>query len=204
MKYVKKLRRRPWTIPGQADFNFDDCYIKNFPPLDLSKYEGDRNYEFYKLQNDLLLEYNKTGKTNKKILWQMFPYIEGVVESLAKKNVCTGCVVPDFEGKSLEASSRILKHYEAFPYFRAEKLENVAFHKVREVFLDGNLQLNERATDFNYVMELQLEKEKENKQRNKHEEKTVREIKAERLEEQEQKEIKEFYYWQQYHKKKEI
>ena len=192
---------KSWRIKGQNEFDFSDCYIKNYPPLDLSKYTKDRNYEFYKLQNDLLLEYNKTGKTNKKILWQMFPYIEGVVESLAKKNVCAGCVVPDFEGKSLEASSRILKHYEAFPYFRAEKLENVAFHKVREVFLDGNLRINERAKDFNYVMELQLEKEKENKQRNKPNEKTVKEIKAERLEEQEQREIKEFHYWQQRHKK---
>ena len=160
MKYVKKLKRRPWTIPGQNDFDFEDCYIQNYPPLDLSKYEGDRNYNFYKLQNDLLIEYNKTGETNKKTLWEMFPYVEGVVESLAKKNVCAGCVVPDFEGKSFEASIRVLNHYERFPYFRAKKLENVAFHKVREVFLDGNLQLNERTRDFDYVLELEREREK--------------------------------------------
>lgn len=201
MKYVKKLKRRPWNIPGQNDFNFDDCYIQNYPPLDLSQYEGDRNREFYKLQNDLLLEYNRTGQTDKNILWKMYPYIEGVVESLAKKNVCAGCKVPDFDEKCLEATSRIMKHYEAFPYFRAGKLENVAFHKVREVFLDGNLRINERATDFSYIMELQLEKEKENNNKNKREEKTVGEIKAERVEEQELKEIKEFHYWQKNHKK---
>ena len=89
--------------------------------------------------------------------------------------------------------------YEAFPYFRAEKLENVAFHKVREVFLDGNLQLNERARDFNYLMELQLEKE--TKTKNKPEEKTAKEIEQEKKEEQELKEIKEFHYWQINHKK---
>jgi hypothetical protein len=92
-----------------------------------------------------------------------------------------------------------MKHYEAFPYFRAEKLENVAFHKVREVFLDGNLQLNERARDFNYLMELQLEKE--DKQKNNIDEKTVKEIEQDRKEEQELKEIKEFHYWQKNHKK---
>ena len=160
MKYVKKLKRQPWTIPGQNDFDFSECYIKNYPPLDLSKYEGDRNKEFYKLQNDLLIEYNKTGKTDKTILWKMFPYIEGVVESLAKKKVCVGCMVPDFEGKAFEASLRIMGYYERFPYFRAKKLENVAFHKVREVFLDGNLQLNERTRDFDYVLELEREREK--------------------------------------------
>lgn len=199
MKYVKKLKRRPWKIPGQSDFNFDDCYIQNYPPLDLSKYEGDRNREFYKLQNDLLIDYNKTHQSNKQILWKMYPYIEGVVESLAKKNVCAGCKVPDFDEKCLEVTSRIMKHYEAFPYFRAEKLENVAFHKVREVFLDGNLQLNERARDFNYLMELQLEKE--DKQKNNTDEKTVKEIEQDRKEEQELKEIKEFHYWQKNHKK---
>lgn len=151
---------KAWTIEGQQEFDFSDCYIKNYPPLDLSKYERDRNYEFYKLQNELLLDYNKTGKTNNTILWQMFPYIEGVVESLAKKNVCAGCNVPDFEGKSFEASLRVMTYYKKFPYFRAKKLENVAFHKVREVFLDGNLQLNERTRDFDYVLELEREREK--------------------------------------------
>jgi hypothetical protein len=51
--------------------------------------------------------------------------------------------------------------YERFPFFRAKKLENVAFHKVREVFLDGNLQINERTRDFDYVLELEQEKEKQ-------------------------------------------
>lgn len=151
---------KAWKIEGQNEFDFSECYIKNYPPLDLSKYERDRNYEFYKLQNELLLDYNKTGKTNKEILWKMYPYIEGVVESLAKKNVCAGCNVPDFEGKSFEATLRVMGYYERFPYFRAKKLENVAFHKVREVFLDGNLQLNERTRDFDYVLELEREREK--------------------------------------------
>ena len=145
---VKKAKRGlPWTLEGQPEFDFTECYIHNYQPLDLKKYEGDRNYEFYKLQNELLEEYNKTGKTNEVILWKMFPFIEGVVSSLAKKNVCTGCNVPDFDGKSLEASLRVMNYYKSFPYFRARKLENVAFHKVREVFLDKNLQIEERSRD---------------------------------------------------------
>lgn len=191
---------KAWKIEGQNEFDFSDCYIKNYPPLDLSKYEGDRNYNFYKLQNDLLLEYNRTGRTNKETLWKMYPYIEGVVESLAKKNVCAGCKVPDFDGKSLEATTRVMKHYETFPYFRAEKLENVVFHKVREVFLDGNLRINERARDYDYLLELTLEKEKTDKKQ-KENEKTAKEIRADKLEEQEQKEIKEFHYWQLKHKR---
>lgn len=191
---------KAWKIEGQNEFDFSDCYIKNYPPLDLSKYEGDRNYNFYKLQNDLLLEYNRTGRTNKETLWKMYPYIEGVVESLAKKNVCAGCKVPDFDGKSLEATTRVMKHYETFPYFRAEKLENVVFHKVREVFLDGNLRINERTRDYDYLLELTLEKEKTDKKQ-KENEKTAKEIRADKLEEQEQKEIKEFHYWQLKHKR---
>lgn len=152
---------KKWEIEGQQEFDFNDCYLSNYPPLDLSKYEKDRNYEFYRLQNELLLDYNKTGKTNKEILWKMYPYIKGVVESLAKKKVCVGCKVPDFEGKSFEATLRIMSIYERFPFFRAKKLENVAFHKVREVFLDGNLQINERTRDFDYVLELEQEKEKQ-------------------------------------------
>ena len=157
---IKKVGRRPWKLPMQSEFDFNECYINNYPPLELSKYEKDRNYEFYKLQNDLLVEYNKTGKINKEMLWKMFPYIEGVVESLAKKNVCAGCKVPDFEGKSFEATLRVMQLYKKFPYYRAKKLENVVFHKVREVFLDGNLQLNERTRDFDYVLELEREREK--------------------------------------------
>ena len=192
---------KAWKIKGQNEFDFSDCYISNYPPLELSKYEGDRNYNFYKLQNDLLLEYSKTGETNEKILWQMYPYIKGVVESIAKKNVCSGCKVPAFDEKCLETTTRVMQHYKDFPYFRAEKLENVVFHKVREVFLDGNLKLNERATDYSYILELQLEKEKETKQKNKLDEKTEGEIKADRLEENEMREIKEFHYWQLKHKK---
>ena len=151
---------KAWEIKGQNEFDFSDCYIANYPPLDLSKYEKDRNYNFYKYQNELLIWYNTHHEINKEILWKMFPYIEGVVESLAKKKVCTGCKVPDFEGKSFEASLRVMGYYERFPYFRAKKLENVAFHKVREVFLDGNLQINERTRDFDYVLELEREREK--------------------------------------------
>ena len=156
---IKKVRRRPWKLPMQPEFDFDECYIKNYPPLELEKYKKDRNFEFYRLQNELLVEYNETGKTNKDTLWKMFPFVEGVVQSLAKKNVCVGCNVPDFEGKSFEASLRVLAHYKRFPYFRAKKLENVAYHKVVEVFLDGNLQLNERATDFDYISNLEHEED---------------------------------------------
>lgn len=151
---------KTWTLEEQNEFDFSDCYISNYPPLDLKQYEKDRNYEFYKLQNNFLLDYNKTGKINKEILWKMFPIIEGVVSSLAKKKICTGCNVPDFDGKSFEASLRVLAYYESFPYFRAKKLENVAYWKVKEVFLDGNLQLNERTRDFDYILELEREREK--------------------------------------------
>ena len=150
---------KSWKIEGQGEFNFNDCYIKNYPPLDLSKYTKDRNYEFYRLQNELITEYSKTDKINTSILWKMFPYIEGVVESIAKKNICAGCKVPDFEGKSFEASLRVMNYYRNFPYFRAKKLENVVFHKVREVFLDGNLQLNERTRDYDYILELERKRE---------------------------------------------
>lgn len=152
--------KKAWKVEGQGEFDFSEAYIANYPPLDLGKYEHDRNYEFYRLQNELILDYNKTGELDKTILWKMFPYIEGVVQSLAKKNVCTGCNVPDFEGKSLEAALRVMAIYERFPYFRAKKLENVAFHKVREVFLNGNLQLNERTRDYDYILELEREREK--------------------------------------------
>lgn len=148
-----------WENENQNEFDFSDCYIKNYPPLDLTQYEGDRNYNFYKLQNELLLSYNKTKKIDKGILWQMFETIEGVVSSLAKKNICVGCNVPDFDGKVFEAATRVLSYYEKFPYFRAKKIENVAYWKVKEVFLDGNLQLNERATDFDYISNLERESE---------------------------------------------
>ena len=151
---------KEWEKEGQPEFDFSDCYITNYPPLDLSAYEGDRNYHFYELQNNLLLKYNKTHKIDKNILWQMFETIEGVVGSLAKKHICTGCNVPDFEGKTFEAAIRVLNYYEKFPYFRAKKLENVAYWKMKEVFLDGNLQLNERATDFDYISNLERESDK--------------------------------------------
>ena len=148
---------KEWEKEGQLEFDFSDCYIANYPPLDLSVYENDRNYNFYKLQNELLLNYNTPHEINKNILWQMFDTIEKVVASLAKKNVCVGCNVPDFDGKVFEASLRVLGYYQKFPYFRAMKLENVAYWKMKEVFLDGNLQLNERATDFDYVSNLERE-----------------------------------------------
>ena len=144
-----------WEIEGQPEFDFSECYIANYPPLDLSVYEKDRNYNFYKLQNDLLITYNKEHRIDKNILWQMFGVIENVVASLAKKNICVGCKVPDFDGKVFEAAIRVLNYYEKFPYFRAKKLENVAFWKMKEVFLDGNLQLNERTTDFDYISNLE-------------------------------------------------
>lgn len=146
---------KKWKIEGQEEFDFSDCYLSNYPPLDLSlnKYKKDRNLRFYELQNELLISYNKNGEINKKILWEMFPYIEGVVKSLAKKNVCAGCKVPDFDGKVLEATLKVMQHYENFPYFRAKKLENVAFHKVREVFLDKNLQINERTISMSVLLE---------------------------------------------------
>lgn len=153
---------KEWEKKDQPEFDFDDCYIANYPPLDLKEYEGDRNYHFYELQNALLLTYNKTHKTDDTILWQMFDTIEKVVSSLAKKNVCVGCNVPDFDGKVFEAALRILTHYKKFPYFRALKLENVAYWKMKEVFLDGNLQLNERATDFDYISNLERESDIQN------------------------------------------
>lgn len=158
---VKKAKKgMPWIeneFVQELD-GMNDCYLQNYPPLDLSNYKNDRNLEFYRLQNELLLSFNKTGKSDEHILWQMFPYIEGVVQSIAKKKVCIGCVVPDFDGKSLEATLRIMNHYKKFPYFRAGKLENVVYHKVVEVFLDHNLQINERTCDYealeNYENEL--------------------------------------------------
>lgn len=151
---------KKWTVEGQGEFDFSDCYLANYPPLDLSKYTNDRNLEFYQLQNELITEFNKTGKTNSEILWRMRPFIEGVVSSLAKKKICTGCNVPNFDEKVFEATLRVMKHYQDFPYFRAEKLENYSFHKVREVFLDKNLQINERTRDFDYVLELEQNREK--------------------------------------------
>jgi len=153
---MKKTRK----IEGQGELDFSENYLVNNPPLDLSLYEKDRNYEFYKLQNEYYLEYIHTNKINKTILWKMFPFLEGVVKSLAKKNICAGCKVPDFEGKALDATLRLMAYYENHPQFLAKKIENVAFHKVREVFLDGNLQLNERTRDFDYILELEKEREK--------------------------------------------
>lgn len=190
---------KEWKIEGQNEFDFSECYLSNYPPLDLKEYEGDRNYRFYELQNKLLLDYNKNGEINKKILWQMFPIIEGVVSSLAKKNICRGCNVPNFDAKAFEASLRVLGYYERFPYFQAKKIENVAYWKVKEVFLDGNLQLNERAKGFDYIVELEIEQTK--KGAKKPEQKTRGEIRKEKLEDQEQKELIEFSNWLRKHKK---
>jgi hypothetical protein len=188
---------KKWEKEGQPEFDFSECYIANYPPLDLSLYQNDRNYNFYKLQNDLLLTYNKTHKTDEVILWQMFDVIEKVVRSLAKKNICKGCNVPDFDGKSFEAATRVLLHYKTFPYFRAMKLENVAYWKVKEVFLDGNLQINERAVDFNTIFEGEQEKKKRGETDKNFNAKTEKEIEEEELEKKEIKELQEFKLWQQ-------
>ena len=37
---------KEWEKEGQPEFDFSDCYIANYPPLDLSVYKGDRNYHF--------------------------------------------------------------------------------------------------------------------------------------------------------------
>ena len=191
---------KAWEIEGQNEFDFSDCYIANYPPLDLSAYKNDRNYNFYKLQNDLLLTYNKTHKIDKNILWQMFEIIENVVSSLAKKNICKGCNVPDFDSKTFEAATRVLNYYEKFPYFRAVGIENVAYWKMKEVFLDGNLQLNERAIDFNTIFEVEQEKKKRGEADKNFIAKTEKEIEEEELEKEELKEIREFNLWKQKHK----
>ena len=188
---------KEWEKEGQPEFDFADCYIANYPPLDLSKYKNDRNYNFYKLQNDLLLNYNKTHTIDKNILWQMFGTIENVVSSLAKKNICKGCNVPDFDNKVFEAATRVLGYYEKFPYFRAKGIENVAYWKVKEVFLDGNLQLNERAVDFNTIFEGEQEKRKRGEADKNFTAKTEKEIEEENMEKKELKEIREFNLWRQ-------
>jgi hypothetical protein len=188
---------KSWEIEEQPEFDFSDCYLANYPPLDLSKYKNDRNYSFYKLQNDLLLNYNKTHTIDKNILWQMFGTIENVVSSLAKKNICKGCNVPDFDNKVFEAATRVLGYYEKFPYFRAKGIENVAYWKVKEVFLDGNLQLNERAVDFNTIFEGEQEKRKRGEADKNFTAKTEKEIEEENMEKKELKEIREFNLWRQ-------
>lgn len=188
---------KEWEKEGQPEFDFSDCYIANYPPLDLSKYKNDRNYSFYKLQNDLLLNYNKTHTIDKNILWQMFGTIENVVSSLAKKNICKGCNVPDFDNKVFEAATRVLGYYEKFPYFRAKGIENVAYWKVKEVFLDGNLQLNERAVDFNTIFEGEQEKKKRGEADKNFTAKTEKENEEENMEKKELKEIREFNLWRQ-------
>lgn len=148
---IKKAKNQKKWIENEYVQEFEEmktCYAENFQPLDLSVYENDRNYEFYKLQNELLENYKKTGKTDEAIIWKMFPFIEGVCGSLAKKFVATGCHVPHFEEKVLDSALAVCEHYRNQPYFRAEKLENYAFHKVREVFYDPNTQLNERMVDY--------------------------------------------------------
>lgn len=151
---IKKPKLQKLWIENEYIQEFDimsECYAQNFPPLNLKKYEGDRNFHFYELQNKLIENYNATGKTDDAILWEMFPYIEGVCGSIAKKFVATGCRVPDFEGKVLESALKVQDHYRNQPYFRAKKLENYAYKKVQEVFYDPNLQLNERMADYDQL-----------------------------------------------------
>lgn len=139
----------------------EECYEKNFPPLDLEPYKNDRNLEFYRLQNELLTTYTKTKVVEPKILWKMYPFVEGVVSSLAKKRVCKGCHVPHFEDKVQDTVLVVLQHYKEFPYYRAEKLENVVWHKITEVFLDKNLQINERTKSFDAILERRQNREEE-------------------------------------------
>ncbi|MCQ2587950.1 MAG: hypothetical protein MJ174_07530 [Treponema sp.] len=145
---------KKWNIENQGEFDFEDCYQKNYPPLDLEKYKKDRNYRFYELQNEYLLTHDMN------VLWEMFPVIEGVCSSLAKK-FGKGIVIPDFDGKVMEAALKVMQHYQSFPYFRAKKLENVAFHKVREVIFDKNLQINERTITLDALLELEQEEEED-------------------------------------------
>ena len=45
---------KKWEIEGQQEFDFADCYIQNYPPLDLSKYAKDRNLDALKFKKILL------------------------------------------------------------------------------------------------------------------------------------------------------
>lgn len=143
---------KKWHVEGQGELDFSDCYLANYPPLDLSAYEGDRNYHFYELQNKLLVSQDDN------VLWEMFPIIQDVCGSLAKKKA-KGIVIPDFEEKVMEATLRVMQIYKNFPYFRAMKLENVAFWKVQEVLFNKNLQLEERTRSLDYIIELQINRE---------------------------------------------
>lgn len=152
--------KKPWSVPWQSELDFmDEAYAANYPPLDLEPYKNDRNLEFYRLQNELLLNYQKTKKIDSQILWKMYPFVEGVVSSIAKKKVCTGCHVPHFNDKVQDTVLIVLQHYQDFPYYRAEKLENVVYHKVTEVFLDKNLQINERTASFDMILERRQNRE---------------------------------------------
>lgn len=136
----------------------EECYEANYQPLDLTAYVEDRNYRFYELQNELLKNVNNSEKYDS-ILWEMFPFIEGVVRSLAKKKICKGVskTIPDFDGKCFEAALETMGYYKDFPYYRAKKLENVAFHKVRQVFLNKNTALFEQSKSVDYLHDIGIE-----------------------------------------------
>lgn len=152
--------KQPWSVPWQSELpGIEESYSANFKPLDLKPYKKDRNYEFYKLQNELLLNYQQTKEVDWQILWKMYPFVEGVVSSLAKKKICTGCSVPNFYDKVQDTVIVILQYYEKFPYYRAKKLENVAYSKIKEVFLNKNLQLNERTKSFDLILERKQNRE---------------------------------------------
>lgn len=136
----------------QKEFDFKDCYEYNLL-LNLDDYKNDRNFKFYELQN----KYLKTH--NEKLLWEMYPIIEAVTSSLAKKNICRGCRVPDFESKTMETALTVLDIYRKHPYFVAKKLEDVVFHKVKQIFLDKQLQFEERSISFDKLLELRESKE---------------------------------------------
>lgn len=154
--------KKPWSVPWQDEFDvMDECYRANFQLLDLTPYRNDRNYEFYVLQNELLDHYGKTKEIDNSILWKMYPYIEGVVSSLAKKRICTGCRVPHFEDKVQDTVLLVMQHYKEFPYYRAKKLENIVWHKITEVFLNKNLQIDERTKSFDVILERRQNREEE-------------------------------------------
>lgn len=157
--------KKPWSVPWQSEFDvMDECYKANYQLLDLAPYIKDRNYEFYKLQNDLISNYHETKIVDPKILWKMYPFVEGVVSSLAKKRICTGIKVPHFNDKVQDTVLLVLQHYKEFPYYRAKKLENIVWSKITEVFLNKNLQIDERTKSYDAILERRQNREEERSQ----------------------------------------
>lgn len=124
----------------QLEFDFFSDYAANIIVSDLREYEKDRNYKFYKAQND----YYKTGDFSK--LWDGFACIKGVCESIAKKKAC-GIQIPNLEMKADEAALRVMSIYKKNKTFYIRKLENVCYWKVIEVFYNKDLQITERSAN---------------------------------------------------------